>query len=290
MFERFTDQARGVIVAATEEACALDSRHLGTEHLLLGLMHDPACVGGRAFASLGVSFDDARARIVSIVHDDTAAPSGSASLTPRAKKLLEVSGRQALRHGHAQISTGHLALALLRARDGTAVRVLSELGVERAAARTRVLEMLSTVVESTSRPTPGVGSHRQLSPQAQDFLRKALGVGSTYVARRYLPRFLRSASTTARVARKLGWQPPASSTNRSEPTSSAAAPSTPNPQARDPQHAPVPPTLPPTPATCSVCGRRSPDCGTLYTSAHGALTCEHCVGRPDENRPPQVTQ
>src|SRR5271169_884128 len=102
MFERFTDQARSAIVAATEEAGALDHKHLGTEHVLLGLLRDPACVGGQALASLGVSFDDARSRVVSIVHD-AAAPGGPELLTPRAKKLLEMSGREALRLGHAEI-------------------------------------------------------------------------------------------------------------------------------------------------------------------------------------------
>ena len=205
-------------MAATEEAAALGHRHLGTEHVLLGLLRDPRCVGGRAFASLGVSFDDARARVAAIVHDD-AGPDGPELLTPRAKKLLELSGREAVRHGHAHIGTGELALALLHARDGTVVRVLNELGVERAPARARVLETLATEVEPVSRPARAVVTYRQLSPQTQDLLRKALGVGSTYVARRYLPGLMRNASTTARVARQLGWSP------QTGPTDRRAAPS-----------------------------------------------------------------
>jgi ATP-dependent Clp protease ATP-binding subunit ClpA len=263
MFERFTDQARSAIVAATEEAAALDHRHLGTEHVLLGLLHDPTSIGGRALASLGLSLDDTRARVTSIVHD-AAAADGPESLTSGAKKLLELSGREAVRHGHAEIGTGDLALALLRARDGTAVRVLNELGVERAPARARVLELLSTEVETTSRPTPVVVSYRQLSPQTQALLRKALGVGSTDVARRYLPGLMRNASTTARVARQLGWSPQASPTNR------------PNAQR---ELGPVTPTPSLVPAACSFCGRQSPDCGTLYAGTNGALICEHCVDR-----------
>ena len=264
MFERFTDQARSAIVAATEEAGALGHRHLGTEHVLLGLLHDPTCVGGRAFASLGVSFDDARARVAAIVRDDGAGPDGPELLTPGAKKLLELSGREAVRHGHAHIGTGDLALALLNARDGTAVRVLNELGVERGPARARVLETLATEVESASRPARAVVTYRQLSPQTQDLLRKALGVGSTYVARRYLPGLMRNASTTARVARQLGWSPQTGPSDRREPRRELE---------------PVSSTPGLVPAACSFCGRRSPDCGTLYAGAHGALICEHCVDR-----------
>jgi ATP-dependent Clp protease ATP-binding subunit ClpA len=261
MFERFTDQARSAIVAATEEARALGHQQLGTEHVLLGLLHDPTSVSGRAFASLGVSLDDTRARVASTVHDATA-PDGPESLTSRAKQLLELSGREAVRHGRAEIGTGDLALALLRERDGTAVRVLSELGVERAPARARVLELLSTEVEPTSRPTPAVVSYRQLSPQTQDLRRKALGLGSTYVARRYLPGLMRNASTTARVARQLGWNPQATPTNRRDPQ-------------RELEPAPTAPSL--VPAACSFCGRQSPECGTLYAGANRALICEHCV-------------
>lgn len=276
MFERFTDQARGVVVDATREARALDHRHVGTEHLLLGLMHDRACVGGRAFASLGVSFDDARARVMTIVQSGAIPASEPVSFTARAKKLLELSVREARQQSHTQTSTGDLALALLRVRDGTALRVLDDLGVDRDVAHTRVLEMIAQTDESRSRPTPNIVLSRQLPPQAQELLRKALRVGSLYVARRYVPpRLLRNDSTTARLVRTLGTQPGPLPT---EPPQLGSGAATRGPSPGHEPCSPLPANTHLVPATCLVCGNRPPDCGTLYAGAHGALICEHCIG------------
>jgi hypothetical protein len=197
-----------VVVDATREARALDHRHVGTEHLLLGLLHDRSCLGGRAFASLGVSCDDVRVRVMTVPQHDTIPPSDPVSFTARAKKLLALSVREARKQSPSKTGTGDLALALLRVRDGTALRVLGDLGVDPDAAHTRVLEIISETVESRSRPIPNIGFSRQLPPQAQELLRNALRVGSFYIARRYMPpRLLRSASTTARLVRTLGTQP-----------------------------------------------------------------------------------
>jgi ATP-dependent Clp protease ATP-binding subunit ClpA len=255
MFERFTDQARGVVVAAEQEARALGHGHLGTGHLLLGLLEDRGCAGGRALASLGVSYDAARDRVMTIDTSDAISPGEPISFTARAKKLLELSVREAVQEGHTQIGTRELALALLRVRDGTALRVLGDLDVEIEAARTRVLEMASETVEATSRPVHSVVSPRQLPPHAQVLLRRALRLGSSYVARRYAPvRLQRSASATARLVRVLGSRP----RSQDKPALPASA-------------------TPLVPAACVVCGKQPPECGTLYTSALGTLICEHCI-------------
>jgi hypothetical protein len=275
MFERFTDEAREVVVEATREARALDHRHVGTEHLLLGLLHDRSGVGGRAFASLGVSRDDARARVMAVVRSDTVPPSDPVSLTARAKELLALSVREARKHSHSHAGTGDLALALLRVRDGTALRVLSDLGVARDVAHTRVLEIIAETDESRSRPLPNIVLSRQLPPHAQELLRKALRAGSLYMARRYMPpRLLRSASTTARFVRTLGTQPEPPPTEQSRLGSGSA------PRGPSTGHKPysrLPSTTHLVPAACLVCGHRPPDCGTLYAGAHGALICEHCI-------------
>jgi hypothetical protein len=276
MFERFTDEARGVVVEATREARALDHRHVGTEHLLLGLLHDRSCVGGRAFASLGVSWDDARARIITVVRKGDVRPSDPVPLSARAKSLLALSVREARKRSHPHAGTGDLTLALLRMRDATALRVLRDLGVDRDSARARVLEISAETVESRSRPVPSVVWSRQLPPQTRELLGKALRVGSMYVARRYMPpRLLRHASTTARFVGALGSQPAQPPTETPALGSGSVARGR-RLGAGASARLPATPRL--VPAACLFCGGRPPDCGTLYVGSRGALICEHCIG------------
>jgi Clp amino terminal domain, pathogenicity island component len=255
VFERFTDPARGVVVAAEREARALGHDHLGTEHLLLGLLADPAAPGGRALTSLGVSYEEFRNRLTTIVPGDVIARSKPIAFTPSAKKVLELSVREAVQQDHVQIGTGDLALALLRVPGGTALRMLREAGVDGEVARARLLAAVAETIEPTSRPVPSVVPAPRLPADAQLLLRRALRVGSFHLARRYLPlRAQRTAGAAGRVVRAFGSQSRV-------------------------QHRPALPgsTTPLVPAACLVCGRQPPECGTLYASAQGALICERCI-------------
>lgn len=265
MFERFSDRARGVVVAAKQEACALGHGHLGTEHLLLGLLQAPECAAGRALVSLGVSHDAARARIMEVVPSDVS-PGEPISFTGKAKTVLERSVREALQRGHTAIGTGDVALAVLRVRDGTALRVLGDLGVDADVARARVLDTDADAdtVESGAQAARRVLTS-QLPPHARVLMRRALRVGASHVARRYAPpRLRRTAFATARVVRVLG--------ARSDAYDQAAWPAA--------------PTTPPVPAACLVCGKPSPECGTLYTNARATLICEHCIGEGHDHDAP----
>jgi hypothetical protein len=277
MFERFTDRARRVVVAARHDARALDHGHVGTEHLLLGILHDGGCAGGRALSSLGVSYDDVRRHVVTLVPREAHDPNESLVLTARAKKLLELSVREALQQAHTQISSGDLALALLGMRDSIALRVLNELRVDRNAARTRVLAVAQECPETRSRQIRSVPTGPRVSPQTQELLFHVLRVGSSYVAGRYLPSsVIRRASTAARLIRIPKSLPASNSTERPQLASGASAPYIPHPQQPDS----LPSTMPSVPASCALCGTPSPDCGTLYAGAHGTLMCQRCIEAP----------
>jgi len=129
MFERFTDRARRVIVLAQEEARLLQHNYIGTEHLLLGLIHESEGVAARVLDGLGAgSLEDARIQVEEIVGPGQQAPSGHIPFTLRAKKVLEVALREALRLEHNYIGTEHILLALTKS-EGVAVQVLDGLGV-----------------------------------------------------------------------------------------------------------------------------------------------------------------
>ena len=117
MFERFTDRARRVIVLAQEEARRLDHNYIGTEHILLGLIHERPGVAAKALESLGISLQAVRAQVEEIIGQGQSAPTGHVPFTPRAKKVLELSLREALQFGHNYIGTEHILLGLIaRAR------------------------------------------------------------------------------------------------------------------------------------------------------------------------------
>jgi ATP-dependent Clp protease ATP-binding subunit ClpA len=130
MFERFTDRARRVIVLAQEEARLLNHNYIGTEHLLLGLLREGQGVGALALTSLGVSLEGVRAQVEEIIGQGQSAPSGHIPFTPRAKKVLELSLREALQLGHNYIGTEHILLGLIREGEGVAARVLVKLGTD----------------------------------------------------------------------------------------------------------------------------------------------------------------
>ncbi len=142
MFERFTDRARRVVVLAQEEARMLNHNYIGTEHILLGLIHEGEGVAAKALESLGISLDAVRQQVEEIIGQGQQAPSGHIPFTPRAKKVLELSLREALQLGHNYIGTEHILLGLIREGDGVAAQVLVKLGADLNRVRQQVIQLL----------------------------------------------------------------------------------------------------------------------------------------------------
>ena len=143
MFERFTDRARRVVVLAQEEARMLNHNYIGTEHILLGLIHEGEGVAAKALESLGISLEGVRAQVEEIIGQGQQAPSGHIPFTPRAKKVLELSLREALQFGHNYIGTEHILLGLIREGEGVAAQVLVKLGADLNRVRQQVIQLLS---------------------------------------------------------------------------------------------------------------------------------------------------
>ena len=143
MFERFTDRARRIVVLAQEEARMANHDYIGSEHLLLALIREDGGVAAQALKSLGIAEEAARLQLAEIIDPGQQAPSGHIPFTPRAKKILQQSLREAIALGHAYIGTEHLLLALLREGDGIAVRVLNGMGVDPNRIRQRVIQQVS---------------------------------------------------------------------------------------------------------------------------------------------------
>ena len=143
MFERFTDRARRVVVLAQEEARMLNHNYIGTEHILLGLIHEGEGVAAKALESMGTSLDAVRAQVEEIIGQGQQAPSGHIPFTPRAKKVLELSLREALQLGHNYIGTEHILLGLIREGEGVAAQVLVKLGADLNRVRSTVIQLLS---------------------------------------------------------------------------------------------------------------------------------------------------
>lgn len=143
MFERFTDRARRVIVLAQEEARLLNHNYIGTEHILLGLIHEGEGVAAKALESLSISLEDVRAQVEEMIGQGASSPSGHIPFTPRAKKVLELSLREALQLGHNYIGTEHILLGLIREGEGVAAQVLIKLGADLSRVRQQVIQLLS---------------------------------------------------------------------------------------------------------------------------------------------------
>jgi len=142
MFERFTDRARRVIVGAQEYSRELGHDYIGTEHVLLGLMGEPDGVAAKALVGLGVSAEAIHERTLQVVERGSGAPTGHLPFTPRAKKVLELSLREAVSLGHSYIGTEHILLGVLRDGEGIGAKVLMGVGIELERAREAVLELL----------------------------------------------------------------------------------------------------------------------------------------------------
>ena len=143
MFERFTDRARRVVVLAQEEARLLNHNYIGTEHILLGLIHEGEGVAATSLESLGISLEAVRGQVEEIIGQGQSAPTGHIPFTPRAKKVLELSLREAKQLGHNYIGTEHILLGLVREGEGVAAQVLVELGADLPRVRQQVIQVLS---------------------------------------------------------------------------------------------------------------------------------------------------
>jgi Clp amino terminal domain, pathogenicity island component len=143
MFERFTDRARRVIVLAQEEARLLDHDYIGTEHILLGLIREREGVAAQALESLGISLEAVRAEVEQVIGRGQTTPGPQIPFTPRSKKVLELSLREARSLGHDYIGTEHILLGLIREGEDVAAQVLVKLGAELSRVRQQVIELLS---------------------------------------------------------------------------------------------------------------------------------------------------
>ncbi len=155
MFERFTDRARRVVVLAQEEARLLNHNYIGTEHILLGLIHEGEGVAAKALESLSISLDAVRGQVEDIIGQGGSSPSGHIPFTPRAKKVLELSLREALQLGHNYIGTEHILLGLIREGEGVAAQVLVKLGADLSRVRQQVIQLLSGYSGPSGQGGPG---------------------------------------------------------------------------------------------------------------------------------------
>ena len=164
MFERFTDRARRVVVLAQEEARLLNHNYIGTEHILLGLIHEGEGVAAKALESLGISLEKVRQQVEEIIGAGQSPPSGHIPFTPRAKKVLELSLREALQLGHNYIGTEHILLGLIREGEGVAAQVLVKLGADLGRVRQQVIQLLSGYSGQKGEPAAAGGGGGE-SPQ-----------------------------------------------------------------------------------------------------------------------------
>src|SRR4249919_3781070 len=185
MFERFTDRARRVVVLAQEEARMLNHNYIGTEHILLGLIHEGEGVAAKSLESLGISLEGVRSQVEEIIGQGQQAPSGHIPFTPRAKKVLELSLREALQLGHNYIGTEHILLGLIREGEGVAAQVLVKLGAELNKVRQQVIQLLSGYQggQSGEKAGAGVGQGQTEGTPAGSLVLDQFGRNLTQAAR-----------------------------------------------------------------------------------------------------------
>src|SRR5919199_6212069 len=181
MFERFTERARKVVVVAQDEARHFNRNYIGTEHLLLGLLREDEGVAARALSSLNVTLDDVREQVESIVGYGEEGTGGQAPFTPRAKKGLELSLREALQLGHNYIGTEHILLGLIREGEGVAAQVLVKLGADLNRVRQQVIQLLSGYAGKEG-ATAGAGPGQE-APQTGSLVLDQFGRNLTQLAR-----------------------------------------------------------------------------------------------------------
>ena len=167
MFERFTDRARNVVVLAQQEARLLKHNYIGTEHILLGLARESDGLAAKALEALGISLEAAREQVVEIIGRGERSPSGHIPFTPRAKKVLELSLREALQFGHNYIGTEHLLLGLIREGEGVAAQVLVRLGGDLSAIRQQVIRLLKEKPTTEELPRAAQAAQAQAARLAE---------------------------------------------------------------------------------------------------------------------------
>jgi ATP-dependent Clp protease ATP-binding subunit ClpC len=165
LFERFTDRARRVLVLAQEEARLLNHNFIGTEHILLGLIHEGEGVAAKALESLGISLEAVREKVEETIGPAGSSTTGSPPFTPRAKKVLELSLREALQLGHNYIGTEHMLLGLVREGEGVAAQVLVSLGADLSRVRQQVIQLLSGYQSPGGKEGAAAGTSGQASPE-----------------------------------------------------------------------------------------------------------------------------
>jgi ATP-dependent Clp protease ATP-binding subunit ClpC len=143
MFERFTERARQVLELAQDEARRFKHNYIGTEHVLLGLIREEEGIAARVLASFDVTLEEVRERVAQIVGRGSEIAAGQIPFTPRAKRVLELSIREALSLGHGYVGTEHVLLGLLREGEGVANHILLDLGADGKTVRARLLGMLA---------------------------------------------------------------------------------------------------------------------------------------------------
>jgi ATP-dependent Clp protease ATP-binding subunit ClpA len=163
MFKRFTDRSRQVVILAQDEARRLDHNYIGTEHILLGLIREGDGVAAKALKSLGIGLDIVRQQVEEIIGQGQQAPSGHIPFTPRAKKVLELSLREAQQLGHDYIGTEHILLGLVHEGDGVAAQVLVKRGADLNRVRQQVIQLLAG--RAAGEPGPGVEARSEMAEQ-----------------------------------------------------------------------------------------------------------------------------
>ena len=186
MFERFTDQARRVVVLAQDQARSLGHDHIGTEHILLGLLSEGEGLAAQALAALEVSLDAARDQVVEIVGEGTSQQSGHIPFTPRTKKVLELSLREAQRLGDDSIGTEHILLGLVREGEGVAAQILVRLGASLDRVKAQVLATVRTAPPEELRRVsvgrmpgggiPGAGSLRAVMSRLDEIAERLTAI------------------------------------------------------------------------------------------------------------------
>jgi len=179
MYERFTDRARRVIVLAQEEARMLNHHFIGTEHLLLGLLHEDEGVAAQALTQLGVSLDNVRSNVRTVIGQGDVPPVGHIPFTPRAKKVQELALREALQLGHNYIGTEHILLGLIREGQGVGATILLRLGVQLNPLRQAVIEILNgPQPEPQPEPEPDLGQLEVVGELLASLSNAAVAFGS----------------------------------------------------------------------------------------------------------------
>jgi len=162
VFERFTERARQAVVLAQDEARSLKHNYIGTEHLLLGLLREEEGLAARVLGSLGVTLDQARARVVGDIGEGEETPAGQIPFTPRTKKVLELALREALSLGHNHIGTEHILLGIAREEKSVGAQILRESGVDSEAVRTELIGVVGVAAPGPLRRFPRPGRRSRL--------------------------------------------------------------------------------------------------------------------------------